>query len=147
MWGQRWLLQNNNHILTATSYRGHNYSVAIDLYNSFTALRANSCLIWIDRRISDSLVRIILSPCQHDNGYIDGRSQIWVHTDERTQDHSEIYLKTCGSYAAWNDISKSTLNIPFSFCAKIYWSLCYQILKRSMSLPENTASKSAVRFR
>ena len=29
-----------------------------------------------------------LRPCQHDNGYLDGRSQIRVHTDERTQVHS-----------------------------------------------------------
>ena len=26
-------------------------------------------------------------PCQHDNGYMDGRSQIMAHTDERTQVH------------------------------------------------------------
>jgi len=31
---------------------------------------------------------IDLRPCQHDNGYMDGRSQIKVHTDERTQVHS-----------------------------------------------------------
>jgi len=35
-----------------------------------------------------ALVWFILRPCQHDNGYIDGRSQIKVHTDERTQVHS-----------------------------------------------------------
>jgi len=34
------------------------------------------------------LVWFILCPCQHDDGYIDGRSQIKVHTDERTQVHS-----------------------------------------------------------
>jgi len=28
---------------------------------------------------------IDLRPCQHDNGYMDDRSQIKVHTDERTQ--------------------------------------------------------------
>jgi len=27
---------------------------------------------------------IYLRPCQHDNGYMDGRSPIIVHTDERT---------------------------------------------------------------
>jgi len=27
-------------------------------------------------------------PCRHDNGYMDGRSEIKVHTDERTQVHS-----------------------------------------------------------
>jgi len=27
-------------------------------------------------------------PCQHDDGYLDGRSQIKVHTDERTRVHS-----------------------------------------------------------
>jgi len=30
-------------------------------------------------------LKFILRPCQHDDGYIDGRSQIKVHTDERTQ--------------------------------------------------------------
>jgi len=35
------------------------------------------CLVWF-----------ILRPCQHDDGYIDGRSQIKVHADERTQVHS-----------------------------------------------------------
>jgi len=34
------------------------------------------------------MVWFILRPCQHDNGYIDGRSQIQVHTDEQTQVHS-----------------------------------------------------------
>jgi len=31
---------------------------------------------------------IDLRPCQHDNGYVDGRSQIKVDIDERTQIHS-----------------------------------------------------------
>jgi len=35
-----------------------------------------------------TVIWFILRPCQHDNGYIDGRSQIKVHTDERTQVHS-----------------------------------------------------------
>jgi len=30
----------------------------------------------------------ILRPCQHDNSYIDGRSQIKVHIDEQIQVHS-----------------------------------------------------------
>jgi len=29
-----------------------------------------------------------LRRCQHDNGYVDDRSQFKVHTDERTQVHS-----------------------------------------------------------
>jgi len=33
-------------------------------------------------------VWFILRPCQHDDGYIYGQSQIKVHTDERTQVHS-----------------------------------------------------------
>ena len=49
-----------------------------------------------DVRISEKLemaainrkLFIWLRPCQHDNGYLDGRSQIKVHTDERTQVHS-----------------------------------------------------------
>jgi len=37
----------------------------------------------------DQLTELIdLRHCQHDNGYMDGRSQIKVHTDERTQGHS-----------------------------------------------------------
>jgi len=36
------------------------------------------------------LIRFILRPCQHDNDNIDGRSQIQVHTDERTQVHSAL---------------------------------------------------------
>jgi len=51
--------------------------------NVTTILRIYS----LDRRIF-GLVWFILRPCQHDNGYIDGRSQIKVHTDERTQVHS-----------------------------------------------------------
>jgi len=31
---------------------------------------------------------IDLRPCQHDNGYMEDRSQIKVHTDERTNVHS-----------------------------------------------------------
>jgi len=31
---------------------------------------------------------IDLRPCEHDDGYMDDRSQIKVHTDERTQVHS-----------------------------------------------------------
>jgi len=34
------------------------------------------------------LIRIILRPCQHDDGYIDDRSKVNVHTDEPTQVHS-----------------------------------------------------------
>jgi len=41
--------------------------------------------LWIDWLI-DWLID--LRPCQHDNGYMDGRSQIKVHTNERTQVHS-----------------------------------------------------------
>jgi len=33
-------------------------------------------------------ILFILGPCQHDDDYIDDRSQIKVHTDERTQVHS-----------------------------------------------------------
>jgi len=37
---------------------------------------------------SQILVWIILRPCQHNDGYIDGQSHIKIHTDERTQVHS-----------------------------------------------------------
>jgi len=36
---------------------------------------------------------IDLRPCQHDSGYMDGQSQIKVHTDERMQvDHAQSSL-------------------------------------------------------
>jgi len=39
----------------------------------------------------------ILRPCQHDDGYIDGRSQIKVNTNERTQVHSApVSVHQCG---------------------------------------------------
>jgi len=40
---------------------------------------------WCTPTICES---IDLRPCQHDGGYIDGRSQIKVHTDERTKVNS-----------------------------------------------------------
>ena len=40
--------------LAANSHRGQNYSFTIDLHNSPMALHANSCLIFMDRRVSDS---------------------------------------------------------------------------------------------
>ena len=40
--------------LTANSHGGHNYSFTIDLHNSPMALHANSCLILMDRRMSES---------------------------------------------------------------------------------------------
>jgi len=35
-----------------------------------------------------------LRPCQHDDGYMDGLSQIKVHTDERTQVHKRSVFPT-----------------------------------------------------
>jgi len=41
------------------------------------------------RSVNDvRLIWFILHPCQHDIGYIDGRSQIKIHTGELTQVHS-----------------------------------------------------------
>jgi len=37
------------------------------------------------------LVWFILRPCQHDNGYIGGRPQIEVHTDERTGSQRSVF--------------------------------------------------------
>jgi len=37
---------------------------------------------------NSTAILIDFRPCQHDNGYMDGRSQIKVHSDERTQVHS-----------------------------------------------------------
>jgi len=48
-------------------------------------LRAKKVGVW------QHLVWFILRSCQPDDGYIDGRSQIKVHTDERTQVHSTRY--------------------------------------------------------
>jgi len=42
--------------------------------------------MWIIENLWHELID--LRPCQNDNGYMDGRSQIKVHTDERTQVHS-----------------------------------------------------------
>jgi len=54
------------------------------------ALNTNVCgRPQIGRALTSVSVRLIdLRPCQHDNGYMDGRSQIKVHNDERTQVHS-----------------------------------------------------------
>jgi len=45
---------------------------------------------------------IDLRPCQYDNGYMDNRSQIEVHTDERTQVHSaQSYLAVTHPSIKW----------------------------------------------
>jgi len=45
-----------------------------------------NCLLMIDTK---TLFNFVLCPCQHDNGYVDKRSQILqVHADERTQIYS-----------------------------------------------------------
>jgi len=49
------------------------------------------CRIEIEDAENEKKIREIwfmLRPCQHDDGYIDGRSQNKVHTDELTQVHS-----------------------------------------------------------
>jgi len=40
-------------------------------------------LLWLIVRLIDDL-----SPCQHDDGYMDGRSLININADERIQVHS-----------------------------------------------------------
>jgi len=42
--------------------------------------------LFLERTVRSALFD--LRPCQHDNGYMDGRSQIKVHTAERTHIHS-----------------------------------------------------------
>jgi len=57
-------------------------SVIIMLYATIIGLTA--LLITFSKL---GLVRFNLRPCQHDNGFIVGRSQIDIHTDELTHVH------------------------------------------------------------
>jgi len=51
------------------------------------------------------LILIDLRPCQHHNGYMDGRSQIKVRTDERTQVHSARYNIYVPSYINYTSLA------------------------------------------
>jgi len=74
------------------------YNIIYKLYTYTCLLQLfpfNIPFIIVRRRESTkpSLVDLVwfifrLRPCQHDDGYINDRSQIKVHTDEQTQDHS-----------------------------------------------------------
>jgi len=84
----------------------HVWWMSTDRSQSRTGPSRHSCQIWprsasprpgARRQQSESvhykgqlhaMVWFILRPCQHDDGYIDGRLQIKVHTDERIQVHS-----------------------------------------------------------
>jgi len=72
-------------------------------------------ICWVINTLKDWLID--LRPCQHDNGYMDGQSQIKVHTDEWTQVHRtqssmvvthpstnlcNTYLYTQRVRASWN---------------------------------------------
>jgi len=67
------------------------------------------------------LVWFILRPCQHDDGYIDGRSQIKVHTDERTQVHSAQHRSTISIKSAMLE-SYSINSPPLTFHFTHFWS-------------------------
>jgi len=54
---------------------------------------------------------INLRPCQHDDGYIDGRSLIKVRTDERTQVHSARFSLTVTDPST-NQRIKQTYSCP-----------------------------------
>jgi len=47
-----------------------------------------ACPIVVTTATAVGLYCHILRPCQHNDGYIDGQSQIQVYTEERTQVHS-----------------------------------------------------------
>jgi len=54
------------------------------------------------------LVWFILSLYQHDDGYKDGRAQIKVHTDERTQAHSarsSLTVTHLSTYWGWRSLT------------------------------------------
>jgi len=94
---------------------------------------------WQDRWVLESLVPdlwlfllflvwFILRPCQHDNGYIDGRSQIKVHTDERTRFTALciiiIYTRPTAIFS-----SISLLTFTVMHCSNIYrWQIFKQML-------------------
>jgi len=53
--------------------------------------------------------------CQHDDGYMDGRSQIKVHTDERTQVHStRSYLTVTHPSTNRGQHCLTSVNVPLS---------------------------------
>jgi len=62
-----------------------------------------------------TLIWFILRPCQYDEGYIDGRSQIKVHTDERTQDRSARSWRSPIQVLTEVDVALTSLNVPLSY--------------------------------
>jgi len=68
----------------ALIHRHKSNNIKIGVYD-MTVNDSEMCVIWKDEAWSIpefGLVWFILRPCQHHNGYIDGWSQIKVHTDE-----------------------------------------------------------------
>jgi len=64
---------------------------------------------------SNELAWFILRSCQPDNGYIDGRPQIQVHTDEQTQVHSARSLLVV-THPSTNRCRRAltSVNVPLS---------------------------------
>jgi len=56
----------------------------------------------------------ILRPCRHDDDYVDGRSQIRVHTEERSQ----VYSATC-SLVVTHPSNQSDCNYPHRIAVSI----------------------------
>jgi len=65
---------------------GYNQSHIPEYTSNIDHSERNSVAMCSARYTLDDLIHF--SPHQHDDGYIDGRSQIRVHTDGRTQVHS-----------------------------------------------------------
>jgi len=73
----------------------------------------------------NTLVWFILRPCQHDDGYLDGRSQINVHTDERTQVNSDLSsLTVTWPSANQGQCCLTSVNVPLNFP----WSPLYALV-------------------
>jgi len=88
---------NLNESLECTGYR-LNYKYQTTAYNSKEQSRWRSDSsrtinkrTYLEGTVSERFfLDSFLRPCRHYDGYIDGRSQIKVHTDERTQAHSAL---------------------------------------------------------
>jgi len=84
--GVRWSMSQPSHIVLCSCLRHKSLTMSSNtvcchqgkFYLALAAVASHS-------QQDFGLVWFILHPCQHNDGYIDGRSQIKVHTDERTQ--------------------------------------------------------------
>jgi len=70
---------------------------------------------WFLLQRQETVVWFILRPCQPDDDYIDGRSKIQVHTDERTQVHgARSSLVVTDSSTNRSRRALTSVNVPLS---------------------------------